>query len=89
MNYNDTKKMKNLIRVAMEIAGKGESSGTNTKDEIEAITHTENEVDTKDVQAENVVMEIVEKLIYVQKSLGHEMTEEEIDLALNTIFNKD
>ena len=94
MNIEDTKRNKNLLRVAMEIAGKGTGRGEMGLDEIEVVRTNgaevqvpveENEITQEELEA--IAEAVVAELIKIEESLDFELIDEELDFAIDQIIN--
>jgi hypothetical protein len=100
-NFEETKRDKNLLRVAAEIAGKGVKRGEMGVDEIEVI-HTngaERQVQQSaqelDLEPQLAVYEEVEifanavlqRLMSLEESLDFELEDENLDYAIDKIID--
>ena len=94
MNIEDTKRNKNLLRVAMEIAGKGASRGEMGLDEIEVVRTNgaevqqpveESEITQEDLEA--IAEAVVAELIKIEESLDFELIDEELDFAIDQVID--
>ena len=92
MEYSNTsQKMKNLVRAAMEIAGRGQGlegkNGSPVGDEIEATKITTETSETQnecvECETENNIEEITQHIIKLQKSLDFDMSEDAINFAVD------
>ena len=93
-----TKLNKNLLRVAAEIAGKGTKKGEMGLDEIEVI-HTngaekelapETTPEPEMAMAEEVEVFanlVLEQLAEVEKNIGYELVDENLDYAIDRIID--
>ena len=81
---------KNLLRVALEIAGKGNKEGNNEVDEIEEMQPTKQEDSvSEDKTPVELFTEIVMKqLTILEEELEEELEDENLDHAIKTIINK-
>jgi hypothetical protein len=101
-SFEDTKRNKNLLRVAAEIAGKGAKRGEMGLDEIEVI-HTNGAerqahepVQELDLTPEMAVYEEVEtianivlqRLMSLEESLDFELTDDNLDYAIDKIIDE-
>jgi len=100
-NFEETKRNKNLLRVAAEIAGKGAKHGEMGVDEIEVI-HTNGAeryihqpVQELDLDPQMAVYEEVEifanivlqRLMSLEESLNFELEDENLDYAIDKIMD--
>jgi len=86
---------KNLLRVAMEIAGKGvgkngEGHGEMGKDEIEAVgANVQSEPVEESVLEEDIqtfAQIVLEELIKLEENLEFELVDEDLDFAIDAIL---
>ena len=92
MEYSNTsKQLKNLARVAMEIAGKGQGlegkNGEPLGDDIETTDETQEtsvtQTECVECEAEKIVEEITQHILKLQESLDFELSEDAINFAID------
>ena len=100
-SFEETKRDKNLLRVAAEIAGKGEKRGEMGVDEIEVIrtngaerqvNQPAQEVDLEPQMAvyeevEIFANEVLQRLMSLEESLDFELEDENLDYAIDKIID--
>ena len=89
-----TKRNKNLLRVAAELAGKGSGKGEMGLDEIEVVNHakpTEIQGEVSEEITDQFITAITETIIAelqnIEESVGFELVDEELDYAIESVID--
>jgi len=90
MNIEDTKRNKNLLRVAAELAGKGTGHGEMGLDDIEVLrtNGAENTDQLTAEDVENFANKVLAELVNLEQNLDFELVDEELDFAIDKIIDK-
>ena len=90
MDFETTKRNKNLLRVAAELAGKGAGRGEMGLDEIEVVrtngAESEPEITAEDIELFATM--VLEELLNIEQNLEFELIDEELDFAIDQIIDK-